>query len=201
MQKNFLSILFIFSLFFTGCTSYSITKYFDKDEFYNKAIQYTKKADVNNNGQVLAMMNATYLNSVSSDFNNDKQNFVIAIYHVNEETEQGLHHSEYILLLNDKEPVKVEELAADDILNTNIPLKNHWAKYYFVSFEKVPVKFFEEENHTLQLSYENIKERNIYLAQKEKEEQENKMLSLLDEIEPSTLVQVGKASVSFLKEL
>ena len=201
MKKNLIFLVVTLSLFISGCTSYSITKYFDKDEFYNKAIQYTKKSDIVKNNNIVAMLNVTYLNSVSKDFQNGDQNFIIGIYIVDDEKKQGLRHPEYTLLLNDKEPITIQELKDNDKIKNNVPLKNHWAKYYFVSFEKEKEEFFEEENHDLTVSYENIEDKRAYLIQKEIEEKELESQSLLDEEEQSTLIQAGKASVSFLKEL
>jgi len=201
MKKNLIFLVLILSLFISGCTSYSITKYFDKDEFYNKAIQYTRKSDITKENNIVAMMNVTYLNSVSKDFQNGDQNFIVGIYIVDDEKEQGLKHPTYTLLLNDKEPITIQELKDNDAIKNNVPLKNHWAKYYFVSFEKEKEEFFEEEEHTLTVSYENIEDKRAYLAQKELEEKELESQSLLDEEEKSTLIQAGKASVSFLKEL
>ena len=105
MKKSFLFLLLILSFIFTGCTSYSITKYFDKDEFYNKAIQYTKKADIKEKETLKLMMNVTYLNSVSSEFNNEKQNFVIGLYFVNKDQQPSLQNDEYVLLLDGKEAI------------------------------------------------------------------------------------------------
>lgn len=161
----------ILSFIFTGCSSYSITKYFDKDEFYNKAIQYTKKADIKKETKIQVMMNATYLNSVKSEYNNDKENFIVGLYIVDDENNLGLKHPTYTLLLNEKKPSSIEKINIDDFIVQNIPLKNNWAQYYFVSFDKEEVKFLEEENDTLILSYKNI------------------------------IKQAQKASVTFLKEL
>lgn len=201
MQKNLALLILLISFIFTGCSSYSITKYFDKDEFYNKAIQYTKKSDIKYEENIKVMINSTYLNSVNNKYNNEKQNFIIGLYIVDDEKEQGLNHKEYTLLLNDKEPISIKKLKINDMLTQNIPLKNNWAQYYFVSFEKEIVEFTKEENHDLVLSYENIKERKIYLNQKAIEEEALENSSLLEELEKSTLTQKLKASVTFLKEL
>lgn len=201
MKKSFLFSILILSFIFTGCTSYSITKYFDKDEFYNKAIQYTKKADIKEKETLKVMLNVTYLNSVSSDFDNEKQNFVIGLYFVNKDQQPSLQNDEYLLLLNDKEPISIQKLKIDDKLTSNIPLKNNWAQYYFVSFDKEKVQFFEKEVQTLTLSYENIEEKKMYLTQKELEEKALEKRSLFDATAVSTLTQTQRAVVTFLKEL
>ena len=199
MKKTFVFLTLILSLFITGCSSYSITKYFDKDEYYNNSLQYTRKADILDNNDVKAIINATYLNSVDNKFNNDYENFIIGVFIVDDTKEEGLKNPLYTLLLNEKTPISIKELKKEDKLN-GVPLRNHWAKYYFVSFDKEKIGFFEERNDDLILSYENKIEKTIYLKKKDLYDEIIENRDTDDELveEP---IRVQKASITFLKEL
>jgi hypothetical protein len=200
MTKSLFLLSLSSSLFFTACTSTSVVKYFEKEEFYTKAMQYTKKTDISKNNQVEIMLNATYLNSTEKKFNNNYQNFIVGIYNINDEEELGLNNKKYVLLLNGEKPEVINELEEQIYLN-KVPLRNHWAKYYLVSFKKIPKAFFEEKTYKLILSYEDVNKRKTHLNLLEEIENENleEKEENLKKAEEST--SSWKASVSFLKEL
>ncbi len=158
MSKHLIIFSLFITLFFTACSSYSVTKYFEKDDFYNRALQYTKKADILKDNEISIMLNATYLNSLDSKYNNEYENFIIGVYHTNSKV-KGLKNKDYILLLNNKEPEIINPIKIAGELN-NLPLKNYWAKYYLISFKKEKFTLLEKSIHDLELSYENILKRN-----------------------------------------
>lgn len=146
-MKLFLSLSFIiYTLFFTGCSSYSITKYFDKDEFYLKAIQETKKTDILLNSEVKVILTATYLNRVDEKFDNNTHNFIVSIYNSNQKNEPT---KDINLTLNEKNFKEISYIEQGNSLLESIPLKNSWATYYFVKFEK------EKDVEELKLTLKN----------------------------------------------
>ncbi len=150
MPKHLIIFSLFITLFFNACSSYSVTKYFEKDDFYNSALQYTKKTDIVENKNVIAMLNATYLNSVDKKYNNKYENFIVGIYETN--NDNLTKNKTLNVTLNDKPAVVVNTLEAQDKLN-NIPLKNHWAKYYLISFEKEKREILEKNINNLVLNY------------------------------------------------
>jgi hypothetical protein len=146
MNKLLSVILFGFLILLNGCSSYSITKYFDKDKFFLNSLQYTKKADIVKNDEVVSIFTATYLNKVDDKYENTYENFIVSVYVANnkkaetpiitldkqsyskdEEKEKISYEENYITL---------EEIKKDSKLIESIPLKNPWAKYYLIKFKK-----------------------------------------------------------------
>jgi len=151
MIKSFSMILLVSSLFF-GCSSKSAMSVFDSDELYEKGLEYTQVEDIINSFETKAIINATYLNSTDSSWDNDYQNFLIGIYIVDDNSDEKdmyINNKKYKLTLNDKTPFKIKELKSTNKLYNHIPVKNPHAKYYIVSFKK-------DDKKTLKLVYENI---------------------------------------------
>ena len=146
MNKLLSIILFTYLLFITGCSSYSITKYFNKDEFFLNSLQYTKKADIVENNEVISIFTATYLNKVDDKYDDKYENFIVSVYVANnkkagtpnitldkqsyskEEEENNISYKENY--------IKMEEIRKGSKIIESIPLKNPWAKYYLIKFEK-----------------------------------------------------------------
>ncbi|MGB7403825.1 MAG: hypothetical protein WA916_14720 [Arcobacter sp.] len=146
MNKLLSIILFTYLLFITGCSSYSITKYFKKDEFFLNSLQYTKKADIVENNEVVSIFTATYLNKVDDKYDDKYENFIVSVYVANnkkagtpiitldkqsyskEEEEDNISYKENY--------IKMEEIKKGSKIIESIPLKNPWAKYYLIKFEK-----------------------------------------------------------------
>lgn len=137
MKKFLISTSLVSAFIFSGCSSNHALINFKKDQFNANALQYTKKADiiVKNNPKVLFF--ATYLNSVEEKFNDNKENFLVGVYFVNEE-EQDFIKKGYRVLLNGNEMLEeYTQISSKDEFVKNLPLKNPWAKYYFVKFDKL----------------------------------------------------------------
>jgi len=146
MNSFLISLGLIFTLFFTACSSYSITKYFDKDEFYLKALQETKKTDIIVNNEVSSIFTATHLNKVEKKLENSFETFIVSIYQVNKKEESSKLPQ---FTLNDEKPIEIVPIEQNDKILESLPLKNSWAKYYFVSFNK------NEELNSLKLKFKN----------------------------------------------
>ena len=142
MNKFLISLGLSSTLFFSACSSYSITKYFDKDEFYLKSLQETKKSDILINNEVKAIFTATYLNRVDKKFDDNSLNFIVSIYEV-EKSES------FEIELNERKYKELTKIPNDSELIKSIPLKNSWATYYFVKFDK------NEEDKSLSLKFKN----------------------------------------------
>lgn len=146
MNKLLSIILFTYLLFITGCSSYSITKYFNKDEFFLNSLQYTKKADIVENNEVISIFTATYLNKVDDKYDDKYENFMVSVYVANNKKagtpiitldKQSYSKEEEDDNISYKENyTKMEEIKKGSKIIESIPLKNPWAKYYLIKFEK-----------------------------------------------------------------
>lgn len=115
--------------------------YFEKDEMYGKAVQYTKKCDIIYQDQVKVMFTGLYLNSVDSKYNDDYENFIFSVYVVdgkefNEPFEDNVLFS---VLLNKTNLISIEKLSQEHEMFNHIPLDNPWTNYFLVKFN--PIKF------------------------------------------------------------
>ncbi len=146
MNKFLSTILFTLLLLLSGCSSYSITKYFDKDDFYLNALQYTKKADIVIDEEVAAIFTATYLNEVDKKYDDNYENFIVSVYVANNKksetpiiTTDKKNYTEDEINKNinyEKNYIEIKEIAKESKLIESIPLKNPWAKYYLIKFDK-----------------------------------------------------------------
>ncbi len=146
MNKFLSIILFTFLILLSGCSSYSITKYFDKDDFYLNALQYTKKSDIVKGDEVAAIFTATYLNEVEKKYDDNYENFIVSIYVANDKetktpiitidkqsyTEKELDEE----ISYEESYIEIKEIEKESKLIESIPLKNSWAKYYLIKFNK-----------------------------------------------------------------
>lgn len=151
MNKFLISLGLSSTLFFSACSSYSITKYFDKDDFYLKSLQETKKSDILINNEVKAIFTATYLNKVDEKFNDNFLNFIVSVYEVEKSDSFNIE-------LNERKYVELIKITKDSELIKSIPLKNNWAIYYLVKFNK------KEEERTLSLKFRNQENQEALLT-------------------------------------
>ena len=151
MNKFYSIFIVLFLIIFTACSSKESMKYFNKDKFHAKSIQYTKKVDINENSEVKYMFFLTYLNGVDESYKNNKIDSFIVGFHDIDKKDSDLLNSgfniksrvlETIKKINGKEiteiesikPIKIIKLEKDSNLVENISLKNSWASYYLVKF-------------------------------------------------------------------
>jgi hypothetical protein len=148
------SVFVVFLLFSVGCSSKSALGIFESDVLYEKGLEHSRVGDIINSFETKAILNATYLNSTdSSKYDDEFHNFLVGIYITEDNKEikdQFINNKKYILTLNNKDINKTEELQTTDYLWEHIPLKNPYAKYYIVSFNK------QENVNSLVLKYENF---------------------------------------------
>lgn len=154
MNKVLITVGLFFTIIFSGCSSYSITKYFNKDDFFLKALQETKKSDILKNNEVKVIFTATYLNRVSKEYENNFENFIISVY----ETEEK--NTKLNVSLNETVASEITSIKKESNLLKSLPLKNTWAKYYLVKFNKIEdsenlnLKYFSQDNEEVSLSFQ-----------------------------------------------
>jgi hypothetical protein len=145
-------ILFIFLL--SGCQS--AMSVFDKSNTqYEKGLQHTKVKPIVYKNETKAIINVSYLNSIDTKkWDNQYQNFLVGIYINEDEPEENMRYinnTNYSLTMNDKPFIKQTIFTNQYKLYENIPLKNPWAKYYIISFNK------NGESKVLNLKYKHLK--------------------------------------------
>ncbi|RXK14312.1 hypothetical protein CP965_02350 [Halarcobacter mediterraneus] len=132
------SFLLLLSLtFFAACSDKTTAlNHFEKDKYSAKAIQYTKKRDLLDNGQVEALVFLTYLNKISDKYDEKGiETFILGIQLANKEKE-NLFKDEFKLFLNKQKSFSIENLDANtSSLVQGISLKSPWAKYFLIKFE------------------------------------------------------------------
>lgn len=154
MKKILISTSLVSAFIFSGCSSNHALINFKKDQFNANALQYTKKADIIVKDSPKVLFFATYLNSVEKKFDDDKENFLVGVYFVNEE-KQDFFEKGYRIVLNGNEMLEeYTKVPAKDAFVKNLPLKNPWAKYYFIKFDKI-------DNYKLQLKLTNEEKKEI----------------------------------------
>ncbi len=138
MKNLFLIIGVSLYLCFSGCASKS--GFFTPDLLSQRALTYTKKAEIYNSLEIKASSLITYLNPLLEKYN-DKYHvyFLVSLFIDNDSSDrkkQGLHNSDIKLTLNDQEPLTIKDLKSNDDLIKIAPVKNMWSHYYLVTFEK-----------------------------------------------------------------
>jgi hypothetical protein len=139
------SSLIVVTSLFTAC-SQSASSVLNKDPIYAQNLQYTKVGKIINSGEVQAIVNVTYLNSVDAKkYNtNGTQNFIIGTYVVDDK------YNSYSLKMNGQTPTSKKEISKEDKLYENIAYRNHWGKYHFVTFNDT-----KDDNITINYSNKN----------------------------------------------
>jgi len=122
-------------LLISGCGHSSFVM-LDKDKNYKEALQYTKKKQLKNYLDTLAIFRATYLNLVYPNKYKDHEYFFIGVYIPNDiKKSTGLDNPLFLLTLNNQKPLKVTKLTPKkDALIKKMPLTNRWTNYYIVEF-------------------------------------------------------------------
>ena len=134
--KKYIIILSLttLALSFIGCNQ-SATSVLNKEPIFGQNLQYTKVSIIDEDKDVQALINITYLNSVDSKvWDNGKQNFLVGTY-IAENTK-----TTYTLTMNGNEEVSTSKVPQNDKIFDNIALKNNWASYQITTFDDVEEK-------------------------------------------------------------
>lgn len=136
MKKYLLSSLCV-ALMVTGCAK-TATALFQKDEFYERSLTFSRKADLLNSFETKAIVSATYLSAVSDEYKKMGSVFVVGVYitnDFNDKNRSGLLNPEFALRMdNNISAQTIQPLAKEDPLLKKLPFINNWAKYYLVTF-------------------------------------------------------------------
>jgi hypothetical protein len=125
-----------------GCGHVNVDNIFQQDTKYIELSKFTRRGDIVNSLETVALINATYLNPIS---HNDKYEvFIVGVYNNYQNNGQGIFNKAYHLTLNNQPFIKATPLTTSDI--KDYPFYNKWMKYYKVYFKHT-------DKHTLQLKY------------------------------------------------
>jgi hypothetical protein len=132
MKNINIIITLILIIVFTSCSNKIIST---KNIPYVQYLQYTKVKKFIHHDDVKAILNITYLNSADNkNWNNEKQNFLVGIYLPNKKI------TNFEIKMNNKFFIEKIAIDKENKLYKNIPLKNHWAKYFIFSFNDIKQK-------------------------------------------------------------
>ena len=127
-MKTF-TIILTFLVLISGCASKNAFERFDmskKQELGEDALQRSK---IKYADKVNGIVSTIYLNFVSPQEYNDGEYFYVYTYLKNK-------NYEFRFLLNDKEPISVEELAKTNAFTELTSIDDEWNRYYLVKFEE-----------------------------------------------------------------
>jgi len=142
MTKIYLPFICLFALILSGCTKPNAMTNFSYENFYAKSLQHTSKNDIVKNNDVLAMLNATYLNKVDQEIHQGNEEvFLVGIFITNKSDKIDENFkTEYKLSLNDLKATSIIPLEKNNKMYAKMPLYNPWAKYYIVKYSKFEYK-------------------------------------------------------------
>jgi hypothetical protein len=157
MKKLLFAIIMIF---FVSCSD-KVNEVFKKDTHYITLTQYTKRGEIVNSLETIALINVTYLNHILKDNNETKNNeiFIIGVYNSNDYKkydEGGLFNPNFTLTMNGFNFTKAVKADIVKLNITDYPFYNKWMKYYKVYFPKTDKK-------TLTIKYSEKTKGNIIL--------------------------------------
>jgi len=138
MTKIYLPFICLFALILSGCTKPNAMTNFNYGNFYAKSLQHTFKNDIVKNNDVIAMLNATYLNKVDNVVHQGTEEvFLVGIFISNKSDKIDENfHLKYQLTLNDIKANSIIKLEKSNKMYAKMPLYNPWAKYYIVKYSK-----------------------------------------------------------------
>jgi len=138
-MKTF-TIILTFLVLFSGCASKNAFEKFDMSKKQELGANALQRSKVKYGKQVNGIVSTIYLNFVSPNEYSDGEYFYVYVYLKNQS-------SEFRFLLNDKEPVTIEELPSTNKFTELTLIDNKWSKYYLVKFA--------EQNDKLSFVFEN----------------------------------------------
>jgi hypothetical protein len=121
-------------IFFSSCGSSALIT-LNKDKTYITKLSYTKKGEIKNYFDTIAIFRATYLNKIDSSYKNDT--FFIGLYisdDFEDESKKGLNNKNFKLYLDGKEPISIKSVGKDSEIFKSMPNTDRWSNYYIVEF-------------------------------------------------------------------
>ncbi len=136
--KIIFSTLFLLSIF--GCSNREFNQIFSEDRLYSDVLVETKKSEIVKELHTEAVIVATYLNNLFSDYSGGGEHFFVGVLidkDFDDENKSGLFNPFYKLKLNDKEAISISKVNSESELYKKMPNISRWLKYYIVTFDGV----------------------------------------------------------------
>jgi len=119
-----------------------IERFEDKQEFFAK-LQQSKKIALMQNGEVYALLSATYLHTkqpfryrAKAKDKRRGEKFVVGLFF----SDLNSTIEDANITLNNQTPIKIKKLEREHKLLKNIPLLNSWSSYYMIKFKYINQK-------------------------------------------------------------
>ena len=127
-MKTF-TIILTFLLLLSGCADKNAFSRFNMSEKQELSANALQRSKIKFEDKVNGIVSTVYLNFVSPEEYDDGEYFYVYLY---------LKNKNYTshFLLNDEEPLSVEELPSTNAFTELTSVNNEWSKYYLVKFEK-----------------------------------------------------------------
>ncbi len=145
MKNLFLIIGISIYLSFSGCSSKS--GFLSPDVLSQRALLYTKKAEIYNSLEIKASAVITYLNPLLKKYNDHEHVYLLVSLFIDNDSsdiqKQGLHNPDISLSLDGTKALQIQALQQGDDLIKIAPIKNMWSHYYLVTYKKVSADNFQ----------------------------------------------------------
>ncbi|MCK9336658.1 MAG: hypothetical protein M0P43_02380 [Arcobacteraceae bacterium] len=136
-------------IFISGCAKKE-SVFITENKIYSVALQHTKKSDIVKSLQTKLIFIGTYLNYVDKSYDDENHNFLVSVYIPDQNSTQK--SDDYVIFYG-CETVELLPLEETEMIYNNIPLKNHWAKYYRIKIPKDNQEFIKLDLETSDLNY------------------------------------------------
>lgn len=164
-------ILTVLLILLSGCGKSGYTV-FTHDRNYYSSLNASQKTQMRENGEIEAIISASYLNTLyPQTYNDNNETFLIGLYIANpnkDEDKQGLFNPNYHVRLNNKAPFEIVPVKRDSKLVRKTSFTDRWSYYYIVKFneQRSTKLFLQLVKNTI--NYENnISEAGMHLTQSE----------------------------------
>jgi hypothetical protein len=135
-MKKILFYAISFLFFFNSCSD--IYNFSYQNSLSKKKLIKTQKAILYDQNQTDLILTATYINDFEHK-NNDTERFIISI----SSDKTWLYNRDFIITLNELQPLGFKKLSPDNPILKLIPLKNQWKNYYLIEFDHIEdIKLF-----------------------------------------------------------
>ncbi len=127
-MKTF-TIILTFLVLLSGCASKNAFERFNMSEKQELSADALQRSKIKFEDRVNGIVSIIYLNFVSPSEYKDGEYFYVYTYLKNK-------NYDFRFLLNDKEPLTVEELPSKNAFTELTSIDNEWSKYYLLKFEE-----------------------------------------------------------------
>ena len=127
-MKTF-AIILTFLVLISGCASKNAFEQFEMSEKQELSANTLARSKIKYADKVNGIVSTVYLNFVSPEEYTDGEYFYVYTYLKNK-------NYKFRFLLNDKEPISIEELPRKNAFTELTSIDNEWNKYYLVKFEE-----------------------------------------------------------------